>query len=253
MISFKEFLSEGADDGKVPMTGSGFCSVCKKTGEIKHIGDKESARKHVKVNKDHFLGYSPAGRKVGDIFGGVYGKNESVDENSDTLTNPLITTTIDQQPETPRVPDNPKKRSIGRGISSISTAMPQQNSVPARESYSLMDFSIETLEAYMETKEFAEMNELHKKTLTSYIKKAADDAIGHAHKSGAADIEQDIDTGSKHYRKAYKRVLGINRATSKLVKEGSLPDGQPAGAGINLPVGMEDDNTNTKKKKKNCI
>jgi hypothetical protein len=59
------------------------------------------------------------------------------------------------------------------------------------------------------------LNELSKKTLTSYVKKAAGDAVTKAYRAG--DV-RDKDSG-KNYIKALGRQIGISQATDKLAKE----------------------------------
>jgi hypothetical protein len=60
-----------------------------------------------------------------------------------------------------------------------------------------------------------ELDELSKKTLTSYVKKAAGDAVTKAYRAG--DV-RDKDSG-KNYIKALGRQIGISTATNKLTKE----------------------------------
>jgi hypothetical protein len=70
--------------------------------------------------------------------------------------------------------------------------------------------------AYKLAKEEVEkIDELSKKTLGSYVKKAAGDAVTKAYKAG--DV-RDKDS-SKNYMKALGRQIGISKATSKLAKE----------------------------------
>jgi hypothetical protein len=63
--------------------------------------------------------------------------------------------------------------------------------------------------------EFEQIDELSKKTLGSYVKKAAGDAVTKAYRAG--DV-RDKDSG-KNYMKALGRQIGISTATSKLAKE----------------------------------
>jgi hypothetical protein len=63
--------------------------------------------------------------------------------------------------------------------------------------------------------EAEELDELSKKTLTSYVKKAAGDAVTKAYRAG--DV-RDKDSG-KNYMKALGRQIGISTATNKLTKE----------------------------------
>jgi lipid-binding SYLF domain-containing protein len=65
------------------------------------------------------------------------------------------------------------------------------------------------------TEEVESLDELSKKTLGSYVKKAAGDAVTKAYRAG--DV-RDKDSG-KNYMKALGRQIGISTATSKLAKE----------------------------------
>ena len=67
------------------------------------------------------------------------------------------------------------------------------------------------------TESVEQIDELSKKTLTSYIKKAAGDAVTKAYRAG--DV-RDKDSG-KNYIKALGRQIGISTATNKLTKEES--------------------------------
>jgi hypothetical protein len=75
--------------------------------------------------------------------------------------------------------------------------------------------------AYKLAKEEVEkIDELSKKTLGSYVKKAAGDAVTKAYRAG--DV-RDKDSG-KNYMKALGRQIGISKATSKLAKEEAAPN-----------------------------
>ena len=65
------------------------------------------------------------------------------------------------------------------------------------------------------TEEVEQIDELSKKTLGSYVKKATGDAVTKAYKAG--DV-RDKDSG-KNYMKALGRQIGISKATTKLAKE----------------------------------
>lgn len=78
------------------------------------------------------------------------------------------------------------------------------------------------------------LNELSKKTLSNYIRKASSDVqtksfnAGSLITSGASrrsSTDKDFhDTGSKMYKKSFKRVAGINKATDRLVKEDQIDE-----------------------------
>jgi hypothetical protein len=65
-------------------------------------------------------------------------------------------------------------------------------------------------------KEEVELDEVSKKTLGSYVKKAADDLAFKAYDAGSAS---DRDKGKTNYSKAVKRLRGIKKASDKLTKE----------------------------------
>ena len=83
------------------------------------------------------------------------------------------------------------------------------------------------------------VNELDKKTLGSYIKKAGPDAVKqtaqakrHSDAGDMADKDRDM---YKHYAKSQRsmdkaknRTKGINKAVDKLTREATIPDGQTA-------------------------
>jgi len=83
------------------------------------------------------------------------------------------------------------------------------------------------------------VNELKKSTLTSYIKKASNDAAVRAY--DAAD-SNDSKTAGKQVVKSIKRLKGVARATDKLAKEevevdeatnhGNMDNGSPRGEGL---------------------
>jgi hypothetical protein len=71
------------------------------------------------------------------------------------------------------------------------------------------------------TEEVEQIDELSKKTLGSYIKKATGGLNGVAHHAFNANekIGRDSDDRAKSYSKAVKRIKGVERATDKLTKE----------------------------------
>jgi hypothetical protein len=78
----------------------------------------------------------------------------------------------------------------------------------------------------------ATVNEISKKTLGSYIKKASSDMANNAYALGARDPLKK--PGS--WDKAFKRKAGIAKATDKMTKEakdhGNMNNGSPAGEGL---------------------
>ena len=95
--------------------------------------------------------------------------------------------------------------------------------VHAKEEFDLSDFTIEELESFIMSEEFEQLDELDKKTLASYVKKAA----GVAHRNTLPNAMRDRMTaaniGDKEWYKQSGRIAdnrskGIQRAADKLAK-----------------------------------
>ena len=84
-----------------------------------------------------------------------------------------------------------------------------------KEDLDLSDFSVEEWEEFMESAEFDQLDEISKKTLGSYVKKASDDMANNAYTLGARDPLKP--KGS--WDKSFKRRAGIAKATDRLTKE----------------------------------
>ena len=67
--------------------------------------------------------------------------------------------------------------------------------------------------------EVEELDELSKKTLGSYVKKATDDATDAARRGGVADAKKAPSFAKSAYKTVEKRRAGIAKATDKLTKE----------------------------------
>jgi hypothetical protein len=65
------------------------------------------------------------------------------------------------------------------------------------------------------TKEEIELDELSKKTLGSYVQRAADDMAGNAYAVGAKDPQKP----TAGFGKSFKRQKGIAKAVGRLTKE----------------------------------
>lgn len=75
---------------------------------------------------------------------------------------------------------------------------------------------------HIQNEEVEELDELSKKTLGSYIKKASEKAIQHAHAQDVEDLmrrDRDPSLVRHHADKKWKRLKGINKATDKLAQE----------------------------------
>ena len=92
-----------------------------------------------------------------------------------------------------------------------------------KESFNLSNYTVEELEDFMVSEDFNQLNELDKKTLVSYVKKAAG-----AGKDGMASNARNMTTAAhfgddkkgyeKSQRKVNNRSTGIQRAADKLAK-----------------------------------
>lgn len=89
------------------------------------------------------------------------------------------------------------------------------------EELTLEDYSAEEIEAFMQTEEFAQLDELSKDTLKSYVKKSSKDAAAQGLKAGEQLKHNDLPSLNKfhkHLDKAAQRTRGIATAANKLAK-----------------------------------
>jgi hypothetical protein len=98
-----------------------------------------------------------------------------------------------------------------------------------KESFDLSDLTLEELEDFMVSEDFDQLDEISKKTLASYVKKASQSAADNAEKSGKhyekSANASDIDTANRYFdsyaakgAKSNRRLKGISRATDRLAK-----------------------------------
>ena len=107
--------------------------------------------------------------------------------------------------------------------------------VPATEEFDLSDYTLEELEDFMMSEDFEQLDEISKKTLASYVKKASADATmksgkaeyeaGRAHDATYGGESPDHGVASrwrarsdKSSKTASNRLKGISRATDRLAK-----------------------------------
>jgi hypothetical protein len=139
-----------------------------------------------------------------------------------------------------RYDDHPYKDNPGNTAFKKLTGRARVN---ATESFDLSDYTVEELEAFMQSEEFEQLDELKKSTLASYVSKAADNAAMHGIKYGEKKAQSDemdrmmnrhmsyadkdkvrqiMKTTSKDIdsprEKAAKRLKGIDLAVKKLSK-----------------------------------
>lgn len=83
------------------------------------------------------------------------------------------------------------------------------------EDFDLSEYSLEEIQEFMESEDFATLDELSKTTLKSYAKKSMDQGMQHAYIAGGG-------TGSEKngdFKAALKRQRGVNTAIKKLAKD----------------------------------
>lgn len=91
----------------------------------------------------------------------------------------------------------------------------------------LNEYTLEELNEFLETEEYQQLDELSKKTLGSYVKKATQDVDDNAYAAGSVHADTS-GRGNKTYdtttAQAEKRKAGISKAVDKLVKESTELD-----------------------------
>ena len=90
------------------------------------------------------------------------------------------------------------------------------------ESFDLSDYTVEELEDFMVSEDFDQLDEISKKTLASYVKKAGGagkEGLAHAVKSQMSAADSGDRAGyKKSQRQANNRSTGIQRAADRLAK-----------------------------------
>ena len=90
------------------------------------------------------------------------------------------------------------------------------------ESFDLSDYTIEELKDFMVSEDFDQLDEISKKTLASYVKKAGGagkEGLAHAVKSQMSAADSGDRAGYKKSQKqANNRSTGIQRAADRLAK-----------------------------------
>lgn len=90
------------------------------------------------------------------------------------------------------------------------------------ESFNLSDYTVEELKDFMMSEDFDQLDEISKKTLASYVKKAGGagkEGLAHAVKSQMSAADSADRAGyKKSQRQANNRSTGIQRAADKLAK-----------------------------------
>lgn len=92
-----------------------------------------------------------------------------------------------------------------------------------KEETELEDYSLEELQDFMMSEEFEQLNELSKKTLVSYIKKANSNTADNAWRAAGHALGLTKDQIAKNQQiaahKTMRRMAGVSKATDKLAKE----------------------------------
>lgn len=101
------------------------------------------------------------------------------------------------------------------------------------EEFDLSEYTLEEIQEFMESEDFASLDELSKKTLASYIKKSSlgnlaqkdkeqahtKDMLAHMSNGARKDAAASAKTVASISKGIVKRQTGINKATDKLAKE----------------------------------
>jgi hypothetical protein len=83
----------------------------------------------------------------------------------------------------------------------------------------LEGFSVEELEDFMMSEDYEQLDELSKKTLGSYVKKASNKLMTHGTNAMTSVARNDFANADYHSKGIVKRKAGINTAVNKLTKE----------------------------------
>ena len=83
----------------------------------------------------------------------------------------------------------------------------------------LEGFSVEELEDFMMSEDYEQLDELSKKTLGSYVKKASNKLMSHGTNAMTYIARNDSAKADYHIKGIAKRKAGINTAVNKLTKE----------------------------------
>ena len=86
------------------------------------------------------------------------------------------------------------------------------------EELTLEDYSVEELEDFMMSEEFEQLDELSKKTLGSYVKKASGKLASHGINMVGSLEKSDVKNAAYHGTKIDKRQKGISKAVDKITK-----------------------------------
>lgn len=98
------------------------------------------------------------------------------------------------------------------------TASKIANYVMMGESFDLSDLTLEELEDFMMSEDFDQLDELDKKTLGSYVKKAKKSKAYHDREADAAHHDDRMSDSSDHQARSIGRQTGIDRAKARLKK-----------------------------------
>lgn len=93
----------------------------------------------------------------------------------------------------------------------------QNEEVEELGEYSLEDYSLEEIQDFMQTEDYDQLDEISKKTLGSYIKKAHTQSSQNSHYIGMGN--NDPVTREKAIRSMKNRTKGIRKAVDRLTKE----------------------------------
>ena len=94
-----------------------------------------------------------------------------------------------------------------------------KNRKNVKEELYLEDYTLEEIEDFMMSEDFEQLDEISKKVIGSYVKKASNDLASSVHGERDAEQDDEHDAQEYHAKRAEKRMSGLERAGNKLAKE----------------------------------
>lgn len=143
--------------------------------------------------------------------------------NEETEMNEAVTTELTKSKERPRG-IGWELHKLGKSEHTWRRKTKPAGTENRNEDFNLEDFTLEELQEFTLSEEYEQLDELTKKTLGNYIKKASDDQGQHELHVGL-NWNKDVNDPSRaktighHGRKSIMRSQGIERAVDKLTKE----------------------------------
>lgn len=116
--------------------------------------------------------------------------------------------------------DKKKVKGMNAALRKVAKNARKKAGLTKEEFVSLSDEQIlYVFEEYMQTEEFEQLDEISKKTLSSYIGKASHDVHNQSFRAGEKYSTGGMKDMKKPFMKSMKRISGIGKAAKKLAKE----------------------------------